>query len=97
MSQTWKPHGRRCSKFVAAHSRFAALRTAWLAHILCQTPTAVARSDEQAYRDFGLDREEILQALRLVHAGLEDTGQATQICAASLAITVRQMRDPRHQ
>jgi hypothetical protein len=79
MSQTWKARGRPCSKLVASHSRLVALRTAWLAHILRQATTAVARSDEQTYRDFGLDREEILRALRLVHDGLEDAVPATQM------------------
>jgi hypothetical protein len=77
MSQTWKPRGRRCSKLVATHSRLVALRTAWLAHMLRKATTAVARSDEQAYRDIGLDREEILRALSLVHDGLEDAVPAT--------------------
>jgi hypothetical protein len=87
-------HAYRSDHLVPKYPTFSALRMAWLAHLLRRTIVDVARSDEQAYRDFGLDRDEVLKALRHLQDNLGKSNKHDQGRAPPLAIAVRRRRNP---
>jgi len=75
-----------------AHRALAALWKVWAAYTLKRAIADVASTSDRDYRDFGLDKAEILGALRSLHQQVvanRDTPAATHAPDAAVRMTLR--------
>jgi hypothetical protein len=71
----------RSQRSPAFRARIAALCGAWTAYTLSRAIADVAATTEQDYRDFGLDKGEILAELRRLHDQSQRTALRTPATA----------------
>lgn len=73
---------RHAPRSTAVRARIAALCAAWTAYTLRRGIADVASTSDQDYRDFGLDKGEILRGLIQLREELEGSGSSPLALAA---------------